>query len=91
MENGKIYYVQEGDFWMLGRALEVPKIDKSDNTLRGRAVFIVAGVFKVAKWCPQDIGRTYREANYTETQWFLECERQGKFIPKEQIKFYEVY
>jgi hypothetical protein len=98
MEIGKIYFVKDkapGTFWMLGRCTgedlesDEPQYRRNNSTrIDSNNMF-----FEDSCWCYESIeGRTYREATQEEIIWFEECERQEKFIPKEQIKFaYEIY
>ena len=94
MKKGQIYLVTDSDgkFWMLGRCINPTR---TNDLTRGEACFIESeGNFhKEAGWCFNSQNRSYREADWKEIQWFEECERQGKFIKKEHIKFniYEIY
>jgi len=98
MEQGKIYYVHNtnGSFFMIGRCILVENGDSDKYHTRGNATYITSrDTFnKEQSWSYKSPNRTYREATLEEEQWFLECERQKKFIPKEKINFqiqYSIY
>ncbi len=92
MEQGKIYFVYDpGEiFWMLGRCTNPATTDDERNI----ANYITSQneYFVNRVWCYQDKKRKYREDTTEEEQWFVECEKQQKFIPKEKINFsYSIY
>ena len=92
MKKNNIYFVEEGDFWMLGRCLEEPGSDPDRcpaNTIRSDKLIYTPN----SMWCFQDSrNRKYREATYKEKMWYEECERQQKFIPENQINYsYDIY
>lgn len=79
MEQGKIYFVEEVGFWMVGRC-EGPIEENGTNC---PATTISSNKeFRLGKgWCFQHgKNRTYRDATQEEIAWYEYCEKNEKFI-----------
>lgn len=93
MKQGKIYFVQDPFFWMVGRC-EGPIENNGTNC---PATTISSNMeFRLNRgWCFQDGNRTYRDATQEEIAWYEYCEKNKKFISQEAFMelepYYQIY
>lgn len=82
----EIYYVEEGNFWMIGLVIN-PDNEKSDSeSCKGDATFINSNKrFNINScWCYHALNRTNRLASEEEQHWLRECIRLNKYIEKDE-------
>ncbi|MCB1713033.1 MAG: hypothetical protein KDH96_11325, partial [Candidatus Riesia sp.] len=82
-----------GLFFMIGRYYGKGYSNNNDHT-RGHARFISASniYFDNNEWSYRDkFGRYIRESTQEEKEWFLKCEKQGKFIPNPKFHINESF
>lgn len=96
MEEGKYYYVEDEDFWMIGLCKGNFQT-ADDNDKHSDAVLITSDktLNKSRGWCYQSEGnedestpRTYRPATQDEIEWLDACIEAGKYMEKDAIKKY---
>lgn len=94
LEENEYYYVEEDDFWMIGKVSKGNNGNNDDSTLRGDCYYMISQdkeYIKEDSWCYSDKNRTFRKATPDEIEWLELCHKAGKFLTKEQIKKYNKY
>lgn len=85
MEQGKIYFVEEPGFWMVGRC-EGP-IDDNGTNCPASIITSKNRWLPGNGWCFQDGGkRTYKDATPEQIAWYEYCEKNERFISQEAFR-----
>lgn len=87
LEKDQYYYVEEGDFWMIGKVCIGNNGDNNDERLRGDYYYAINSEEEFNKnksWCYSNTNRTFRKATEKEIKWLERCNEKGKYISKEE-------
>jgi hypothetical protein len=82
----EIYYVEQGNFWMIGLVINPDNEESDSESCRGDATFINSNKrFNINScWCYHTLNRTNRLASEEEQHWLRECIRLNKYIEKDE-------
>jgi len=89
-EKNKYYYVEEGNFFMIGK-VDVPlnEEDSSKDIFKGSCHYFIArgyqSLYRGESWCYKDYNRTFRLATQEEIDWLEYCNKIDKYVTKEEF------
>lgn len=89
-EKDKYYYVEEDEFFMIGK-IDVPLTEEDSNeaTFRGSCHYFIArdhqSLHRGGSWCYKDYNRTFRLATQKEINWLEYCNKIDEYVTKEEF------